>query len=196
MTTLATFQHSLTAQPADRLTWLALADWLEEGGHDGRAELVRLWLRLRDWDGEGDRDHEELRLRKLVAAGHVLPLPEVTNGVGMRLVLVPPGSFVMGSPPLETSRYNDEVQHAVTLTRPFWLGELTNVRLLGVILGGGNVGQPVTIRGEAGAPVGRTLREAAGRRGGIRGGDPDRRAQPILLSLGLDEGEGDTAAVR
>jgi uncharacterized protein (TIGR02996 family) len=120
MTTLATFQHALHCNPADRLTWLALADWLEETGHDGRAELVRLWLRLREQDG--DRAADERHLRKVVAIGHTLPLPEVTNGVGMRLRLVPPGSFQMGSPPFEASRYPDEELHPVTLTRPFYLG--------------------------------------------------------------------------
>jgi uncharacterized protein (TIGR02996 family) len=120
MTPLATFQHALRSNPADRLTWLALADWLEETGHDGRAELVRLWLRLREAD-EDDPAGEE-RLRELVAIGHTVPLPQVTNGIGMRLVLVPPGSFVMGSPKSEASRYVDEELHRVTLTRPFWLG--------------------------------------------------------------------------
>lgn len=39
------------------------------------------------------------------------------------MVWIPPGSFVMGSPDNEAGRGNDEVQHQVTLTRGYWLGE-------------------------------------------------------------------------
>ncbi|MDR3110408.1 MAG: formylglycine-generating enzyme family protein [Planctomycetaceae bacterium] len=35
----------------------------------------------------------------------------------------PAGTFTMGSPSGEKGRYDDEVQHEVTLTRGFWLGE-------------------------------------------------------------------------
>src|SRR5262249_14424457 len=36
---------------------------------------------------------------------------------------VPPGKFLMGSPPEEAGHNNDEVLHEVTLTRPFYLGK-------------------------------------------------------------------------
>ena len=36
---------------------------------------------------------------------------------------VPAGTFTMGSPPAEPGRFDDEVQHEVTLTRPFQIGE-------------------------------------------------------------------------
>jgi formylglycine-generating enzyme required for sulfatase activity len=42
---------------------------------------------------------------------------------GMRFVLVRPGSFRMGTPPDERLREAQEVLHAVTITRPFYLGE-------------------------------------------------------------------------
>ena len=38
-------------------------------------------------------------------------------------VWVQPGSFLMGSPPVELERGNDELQHEVTLTRGFWMAE-------------------------------------------------------------------------
>jgi len=41
------------------------------------------------------------------------------NSLGMRMVLVPAGSFRMGSPPGEPLRQDEEVPHRVTLTRAF-----------------------------------------------------------------------------
>ena len=40
-----------------------------------------------------------------------------------KLVLVPKGSFSMGSPTTESGRVSDEVQHPVTLTTDFWMAE-------------------------------------------------------------------------
>lgn len=48
---------------------------------------------------------------------------EVTNGDGLALVLVPPGTFRMGSPADEVGRNKDEEAVTVTLTRPFYLGK-------------------------------------------------------------------------
>ena len=50
---------------------------------------------------------------------------EVTNSVGMKLVLVPAGKFVMGSPATEAEREAGEGQHEVVITRPFYLGAHT-----------------------------------------------------------------------
>jgi formylglycine-generating enzyme required for sulfatase activity len=47
---------------------------------------------------------------------------EVTNAIGMRLVLILPGKFSTGSPPGEARRTDDEEQHEVEITRPFYLG--------------------------------------------------------------------------
>jgi formylglycine-generating enzyme required for sulfatase activity len=44
---------------------------------------------------------------------------EVTDGVKMTFVLVPPGKFRMGSPQGENHRHDDETLHEVTLTEPF-----------------------------------------------------------------------------
>lgn len=51
-----------------------------------------------------------------------LPL-ELTNRQGMVFVLVPPGTFVMGSPPDEQDRNGSEAPHQVTLTRPVYFGK-------------------------------------------------------------------------
>ena len=42
---------------------------------------------------------------------------------GLRLVRIPPGTFLMGSPPGEPGRKADEELHEVTLTQPFYLGK-------------------------------------------------------------------------
>ncbi len=48
---------------------------------------------------------------------------EIAPGVKMVFVLVPPGKFRMGSPKEETNRSDDETQHEVELTKPFYLGK-------------------------------------------------------------------------
>ena len=72
---------------------------------------------------------------------HYLRMPVVqTNSIGMRLVLIPPGEFDMGSPQAEVTRRvkgakdmkaaqwildvlaSEGPQHRVRITRPFWLG--------------------------------------------------------------------------
>ena len=49
------------------------------------------------------------------------PAKEVSNSLDMAFVHIPAGSFVMGSPDEETDRGADELQHAVTISRPFYL---------------------------------------------------------------------------
>jgi formylglycine-generating enzyme required for sulfatase activity len=53
---------------------------------------------------------------------------EIKNSLGMTFVLMPPGSFYMGSPIEEAYRNRDEVQHKVTITRPFYM-QVTEVTL-------------------------------------------------------------------
>jgi sulfatase modifying factor 1 len=51
------------------------------------------------------------------------PTPVVIDAAtGLALVAIPAGRFVMGSPVTEAGRGDDESAHAVTLTRPFYLG--------------------------------------------------------------------------
>jgi formylglycine-generating enzyme required for sulfatase activity len=47
---------------------------------------------------------------------------EVTNSIGMKLILIPPGEFLMGSPVSEAERSSDEKQHRVRITKPYYLG--------------------------------------------------------------------------
>lgn len=45
----------------------------------------------------------------------------VSNSIGMSLIRIEPGTFMMGSPASETGRNPDETQHRVTLTKAFYL---------------------------------------------------------------------------
>ena len=48
---------------------------------------------------------------------------ELTNSLGMKLVSIPRGKFLMGSPADEKERVGLEVQHEVEITKGFWLGK-------------------------------------------------------------------------
>ena len=45
-----------------------------------------------------------------------------TNGIGMKFVWIPPGTLIMGSPKQEKGRNDVEAQHAVELTKGFYMG--------------------------------------------------------------------------
>jgi uncharacterized protein (TIGR02996 family) len=134
----AAFLASLHAEPNDETTWLALADWLEEDGQADRAELVRLVRRLRAlpvMKRSRERARLEDRVAELLNAGVGPVVPEVVNSIGMRLALIPPGRFRMGSPDEEHEGYrNAEEAHEVEITRPFYLGvfAVTQGQWLGV----------------------------------------------------------------
>ena len=52
-----------------------------------------------------------------VATSHV----QITNSLGMKFNLIPPGEFAMGSPESKPGRYDDETQHRVKITKPFYM---------------------------------------------------------------------------
>lgn len=65
--------------------------------------------------------------RALVAASRrgaraIVSAPEMTNAIGMSLILVPTGKSTLGSLPNEVGRRDDEEQHAVEISKPFYLG--------------------------------------------------------------------------
>ena len=47
---------------------------------------------------------------------------EITNSIGMKLVMISKGTFKMGSPPGEGGVNQDERQHEVTISRDYYLG--------------------------------------------------------------------------
>ena len=87
--------------------------------------------------------------------GGIHPMSSSLNGwrspsIGMEFVLVPAGTFKMGSPASEPERDKNETQHQVTLTRRFYMGtcEVTQGEFAEVM--GFN---PSTVKGSARLPV-------------------------------------------
>ena len=60
----------------------------------------------------------------VVFAEHLQSQPpkEITNSIGMKLVLIPKGKFMLGSPESEEDRDDDETQHEVTISKDYYLG--------------------------------------------------------------------------
>jgi len=115
--------RAIREAPGDLMTWSVLGDWLEDQG-DPRADLVRLRVELAG-PPQGERAHLRLvrRQAEILAAGVRPAVPAFVNEAGMEMVLIPAGSFLMGSPEDEEGRYEDEgPRHQVTITRPYWLG--------------------------------------------------------------------------
>jgi len=54
-------------------------------------------------------------------AAEVLAPDPITNTIGMKLNKIPAGTFMMGSPESEEDREDAEFQHAVTITKPFYM---------------------------------------------------------------------------
>jgi uncharacterized protein (TIGR02996 family) len=116
-----TLLAALHAEPTDEAGWLVLCDWLEEEG-DPRAELARLSLLLRRGSGSPQKALWQQRVQELLAAGVRPCVPVLRNSLSMELVLIPAGSFLMGSPDDEEGRSANEGVHEVELTQSFYLG--------------------------------------------------------------------------
>jgi uncharacterized protein (TIGR02996 family) len=111
-----------------RLTWLDLRNnWLlQRNAPDLRPlldsplgrRLRRLDLHGADLDRRTAQEYAQWRAER---DGD--PPRRLWNALGMELALIPAGSFLMGSPEAEPGRRGDEdPQHEVEITRPFYLG--------------------------------------------------------------------------
>ena len=85
---------------------------------DGEADSVASECLPLSWPFS---DSEAVEGQELFASALEREL-ELTNEIGMKFRLIPPGTFLMGSPEDEERRWSDEHQHEVTLTRAFYLG--------------------------------------------------------------------------
>lgn len=77
---------------------------------------------IHGWSAEAVRAHQR---QAAAALGRNVIFRERMRdgGLGPRMAVIPPGAFLMGSPPNEVKRSNTEgPQHEVRLTRPFALG--------------------------------------------------------------------------
>lgn len=80
-----------------------------EGKIDGSFEICRI-------------DSLRSTITSAPAPVPIKPGETITNSIGMKLVLVPPGEFLMGSPAEEVGRNKHEQQHRVRITKPFYMG--------------------------------------------------------------------------
>ncbi len=86
------------------------------GSHHKEGELTAAALALNELLIL-DPDHAAAReLRQRIVSDRV------TNSVGMELVFIPPGEFIMGSPPTELGRDDDERQRTVVIDMGFYMG--------------------------------------------------------------------------
>jgi formylglycine-generating enzyme required for sulfatase activity len=67
--------------------------------------------------GSAFAEEDVAAMKKLTSENWTVP------GIEMNLKLIPAGTFTMGSPKDEMCRRDDEVQHKVTITKPFYMGE-------------------------------------------------------------------------
>jgi len=94
----------------------------------GRATPAERRNRTDRWDElfkdlrDTDEQDEASAPRFIVATSHPV-LETKRNSIGMKLIRVPAGQFMMGCPPTEPGCNATERQHLVVLTKDFWLGE-------------------------------------------------------------------------
>ncbi len=63
------------------------------------------------------------------------PLPSKTNSIGLTLVLIPAGNFIMGTPQGQPERLNEGFAQNARVEQPFWIGatEVTRAQWLAVM---------------------------------------------------------------
>ena len=67
-------------------------------------------------------DKQSLQQKNHQPIETVLQLNSLTNSIGIKLMLIPKGKFLMGSSESEEKRDKDETQHEVTISQNFYMG--------------------------------------------------------------------------
>jgi formylglycine-generating enzyme required for sulfatase activity len=88
---------------------------------DDLVEVANAQYASRDGLASGSQEAQDRQRQAVAELG--LPLEVKTAKTGMVLRWVPAGSFTMGSPTGEANRSDDETQHQVTLSKPFYCGK-------------------------------------------------------------------------
>ena len=80
---------------------------------------VQAWLADFEFLADGSQLAADTQID--YARRNLLPV-EVVNTVGIEMRLIPPGTFLMGSPETETGRGTDEPAHVRAIQAPFYIG--------------------------------------------------------------------------
>jgi formylglycine-generating enzyme required for sulfatase activity len=97
------------------LPGVATAD--EQDAAEEKAEATAPPLAIAPFDAAAAKAHQE------AWAKHLGVPVEVTNSIGMKLKLIPPGGFTMGSPDSDSDAFDyEKPQHTVRITKPSYLG--------------------------------------------------------------------------
>lgn len=95
--------------------WFGIAQ--SEGDQDGPEDDRPVAEKV-----EPVKDPEPATAKSVVSNEPVFGERFEVEGLAIAMVPIEPGTFMMGSPEDEEERQQDERQHRVTLTQPFWLG--------------------------------------------------------------------------
>jgi formylglycine-generating enzyme required for sulfatase activity/serine/threonine protein kinase len=107
------------AQLQSKLSALLAAARQNDSPERGKAALASLDELLKLAPSHPDA----LQLQQKIKAYYTLkPGQTTTNSIKMALAYIPPGEFILGSPVSEPGRKDDERQHKVKITRPFFMG--------------------------------------------------------------------------
>ncbi len=94
-----------------------------KGVRPGRGKKIR-WSVLEEFPRGFDEDVRFRVVTRSELEGGPGPARTFTiKGVSFKMVRIPAGEFMMGSPSHEPGRDNDERQHRVRISQDFWLGE-------------------------------------------------------------------------
>jgi len=100
---------------------------LNHGGTSkGPLDLAGLEQRFEKWKPGARAQWERIQAAEEASRKAKLlegKAPFTIPNLGLEMLLVAPGNFLMGSPENEVDRSSDERQHRVRISQPFWLGK-------------------------------------------------------------------------